>query len=136
MYNSPIDIIHGQIETQLEGEVLRAVQKCGVDVDKDELIRALNYDRQQYEQGYKDAMEKMRWIPVSERLPEPYTPVVTCRQETSGWRYIAMDKMIFQNDNEDEPIWIGDMRWSASTITHWISLPECPWGEEKNKYEF
>lgn len=76
------------------------------------------------------------WIPVSERLPEPYIPVLTCRQEAnSGWRYICMDKVIFQNGNEDEPVWIGDIRWTASTITHWMSLPECPWGEEKNKYE-
>lgn len=69
MYKSPIDIIHGQLETQLEGEVLKAVQKCGVVVDKDELLKALAYDRDQYEKGYRDAMAKMRWIPVSERLP-------------------------------------------------------------------
>lgn len=54
MYKSPIDIIYGQIETQLEGDVLRAVQKVGVDVDKHELLRALQYDRDQYEKGYAD----------------------------------------------------------------------------------
>ena len=54
MYKSPIDIYYGQMETQLEGSVLRAVQKVGVNVDKEELIRALKYDRDQYDKGYSD----------------------------------------------------------------------------------
>lgn len=53
-------------------------EQIGVNVDKDELIRALNYDRNQfnegYRKGYRDATEKYeeadRWIPVRERLPE------------------------------------------------------------------
>ena len=44
------------METQIEGEVLKAVYTYDIHVDKDELIRALNDDRRQYEQGYKDAM--------------------------------------------------------------------------------
>ena len=59
MYKSPIDIIYGQMETQLEGTVLKAVQKVGVDVDKEELIRALQYDRDQYNKGYDDAMKSI-----------------------------------------------------------------------------
>ena len=54
MYKSPIDIIYGQMETQLEGTVLKAVQNVGVNVDKEELIRALKYDRNQYDKGYAD----------------------------------------------------------------------------------
>lgn len=61
-YNSPISIIsqmvdsqikemHKQEETAIMSEITR---KIGVDVDKDELIRALNYDRHQYEKGYVD----------------------------------------------------------------------------------
>lgn len=60
MYKSPITIMHrqlaNQINVQLEGEVLKAVMKCNIDVNKDELIKALNYDRQQYEKGYKDGV--------------------------------------------------------------------------------
>ncbi len=59
MYKSPIDIIYGQMETQLEGTVLKAVQNVGVDVDKEELIRALQYDRHQYSKGYHDAMDSI-----------------------------------------------------------------------------
>lgn len=68
MYKSPIDIIYGQMETQLEGTVLKAIQNVGVNVDKEELIRALKYDREQYEKGFEDGQPT--WIPVSERLPE------------------------------------------------------------------
>ena len=55
MYKSPIDIIYGQMEKQMEGDILRAVQRYGINVDKEELIRALQYDREQYEKGYADA---------------------------------------------------------------------------------
>ena len=51
-YQSPIRLIEQQMQTHIEGEILRAVQSVGVDVDKDELIRALQYDREQYAKGY------------------------------------------------------------------------------------
>jgi hypothetical protein len=54
MYNLPINIIYGQMQTQMEGDILRAVQQYGIDVDKDELIRALRYDRDQYDRGFAD----------------------------------------------------------------------------------
>ena len=59
MYKSPIDIIYGQMETQMEGDILRAVQKYGINVDKDELLRALQYDRDQYNKGYADAKAEL-----------------------------------------------------------------------------
>lgn len=54
MYKSPIDLIVGRMSVQLEGEICRAVQNVGVDVDKDELLKALQYDRGQYQKGYND----------------------------------------------------------------------------------
>lgn len=54
MYTSPIDVIYGEMQMQVEGEIYKAVQKVGVNVDKEELLKALQYDRGQYEQGYKD----------------------------------------------------------------------------------
>ena len=72
MYKSPIDIIYGQMQTQMEGDIYRAVQSYHINVDKDELIRALEYDRDQYDKGYADGYEagRPKWIPVTERLPE------------------------------------------------------------------
>ena len=39
---------------QLEGEVYKAVQRVGVTVDKEELLKALQHDRGQYKRGYED----------------------------------------------------------------------------------
>ena len=55
MYESPIKVIQGELETQLEGEILKAVHRVSVVVDKDELIQALRYDRKQYQKGFDDA---------------------------------------------------------------------------------
>ena len=54
MYKSPIEIIYGQMKTQMEGDIFRAVQSYYPNVDKEELLRALRYDRNQYEKGYAD----------------------------------------------------------------------------------
>jgi hypothetical protein len=54
MYKSPIEIIYGQMQKQMEGDILKAVQSYGINVDKDDLLRALQYDRNQYKKGYTD----------------------------------------------------------------------------------
>ena len=53
-YQSPIDLIMGQMNLSLEGEICKAVQKVGVNVDREELLKALQYDRGQYQKGYND----------------------------------------------------------------------------------
>lgn len=58
MYKSPITIYRQQMETQLEGEVLKVVEKYGVSADKEELIKALKYDREQYSKGYDEGYRK------------------------------------------------------------------------------
>ena len=57
MYESPIKVVQGGLETQLEGEILKAVHRVGVTVDRDELIRARRSDREQYQKGFDDARE-------------------------------------------------------------------------------
>jgi hypothetical protein len=63
MYRSPIEILTTDIRTQvdkgLEEEVFKAVVSVGINVDKEELIRALQYDRHQYSKGYHDAMDSI-----------------------------------------------------------------------------
>lgn len=64
MYEYPIKFNFGDIQMQIvkqqENEAYMAIQKCGVDVDKEELIRALKYDREQYEKGYEDAVRQVK----------------------------------------------------------------------------
>ena len=52
MYESPINIIISELCTKLESDCVKSVQSYGFDVDKEELAKALNYDRKQYEKGY------------------------------------------------------------------------------------
>lgn len=60
MYESPIQItqIGDQIGTELvekeEAYIFSVVKRMYVDIDKDELIKALAYDRGQYDKGYSD----------------------------------------------------------------------------------
>jgi hypothetical protein len=53
-YQSPIEVIQTQMRNQIEGEIYKAVMNIGVNVDKEELLKALKYDREQYQKGYAD----------------------------------------------------------------------------------
>lgn len=55
-YESPIQIIKDQLRLEQENGVYKAVLNAGVVVDKDELLKALKYDRGQYEKGYRDGL--------------------------------------------------------------------------------
>lgn len=63
MYESPINLVVQDIETQMvqkeEQMILEAIRKCDVVVDKNELIKAINYDRNQYSKGYKDGVNNV-----------------------------------------------------------------------------
>lgn len=54
MYDSPIKVMFGQMETQIDNKVIKAIQQIGIEIDKVELVRALQYDRNQYDRGFAD----------------------------------------------------------------------------------
>lgn len=60
MYESPIRMIADQMSAQMEADCVSVVQHYGFDVDAEELTKALAYDRDQYNKGFKDA----RTVPV------------------------------------------------------------------------
>lgn len=53
-YQSPIQQYISDMSMKIENDVCTAVQKVCTYVDKEELIKALRYDRQQYDKGYAD----------------------------------------------------------------------------------
>ena len=57
-YKSPIETIWSDIEHEcaehFEQMVLIAVQNVGIRVNKEELVKALAYDRDQYRKGWED----------------------------------------------------------------------------------
>jgi hypothetical protein len=64
-----------------------------------------------------------KWIPVSERLPEPETDVLIFRYgcaEVMTYRYDRHGHLCFM-DFDDSGYW-----WERKGITHWMPLPEPP----------
>ena len=99
-YKSPINIISSALRTEIENETLKAIKDVGIDVDKDELIKALTYDRQQYEKGFSDATPK--WISVNERLPKEGNEVI----------------VTIKDDSADSPIYYTSAGWYYEGI--WV----------------
>lgn len=142
MYESPINIIYGQMQMELENEVFKAVQDVNVEVDRDELIMALQYDRGQYEKGFADgraagARDALEWISVEERLPEKDVNVLVFAEGYAdgfiGDTVTAISKRyIFRLF----PWCDGELKWMAPwqyfhsdyKITHWMPLPKPPEG--------
>lgn len=63
MYESPIEIFTTELHTAYEDGIMKAVQNVGFNVNKEELIKALQYDRDQYRKGYEDGRPpKGEWI--------------------------------------------------------------------------
>lgn len=54
MYQSPIEIIIGKMQTQIDDDIYKAVQNVGINVDREELLKALEYDRGQYDKGWEE----------------------------------------------------------------------------------
>lgn len=68
MYQSPIELFTTnpmieQLRNEADELVVRAVANADVKVDKEELIKALKYDREQYMKGFADGVvqERERW---------------------------------------------------------------------------
>ena len=128
MYKSPIEVlvadIQHQIAKQQDEETYKAVVSVGINVDKEELIRALAYDRHQYMKGHIDGVAEAtpRWISVKdERKPkvgEEVLVVIFNGHET----YIDTDFLV------------SDREWYIESekrkVTHWMPLPEPPKEEQ------
>ena len=68
MYESSIDIIYSEMQMKFEGDICKAVQKVGIEVNKEELIQALKYDREQYSKGFKDGYDEAK-REVADKFP-------------------------------------------------------------------
>lgn len=72
-YKSPITIVAAQLRMQTENNVWKCIQDMGIDINKEELLKALEYDREQYTKGYEDAKVEFgkyaNWRSCEEALP-------------------------------------------------------------------
>lgn len=57
-YTPPIRVIEHEMETKIEDEIYNAVIKVDIQVSKEDLIKALRNDRNQYAEGYLSGYSK------------------------------------------------------------------------------
>ena len=144
MYESPITIIESTIDSfanaiikQKDDAIFAEIQHSfGVDLDKDELIRTLQYDRNQYEKGYADGKRDAlpKWIPVTERLPEPFTECFVIVKMKYDWdkeyeynvdmAYAVEEYGYIDGKFNTYNDWNEGQQYIH--VTHWMPLPEAP----------
>lgn len=104
MYENPITKICQDIRTQMvqrdEQMILEAIQKQDIFIDKEELIKALNYDRNQYSKGYKDGVSE-----VLDRIRDKISE--QSRMHMDGDLYIKVSECMqiidkYKAENEDK----------------------------------
>ena len=138
MYNSLIELLESpihdvikQMNEEKENYIYQCVADIGVNIDKSELIKALQYDRDQYEQGYRDGKQISQWISVKDRLPDNDSTVLC------WYEYRAMD-----GTHEGEMIqkygigyyfkgWCGEVSCGCDArVIAWMPLPAPPTEKE------
>ena len=133
MYESPINVFERNICNKLTEEkenlVIAAEQEVGVTVDKEELEKALRYDRQQYEKGYADAKSEQRWIPCNERMPEIAKDVLTTYIDGETKRRHVREDAWLPNDDSEKNGWCNeedDYRCNGLNmeVIAWMPFPE------------
>lgn len=119
-YVSPISLsverITRDMREQHEQNVLHAVMQCGINVDREELIKALSYDRDQYQKGFSDGYDfAQTWISVNERLPETCADVLVFANGLVDVGYRSPSGLFWHCYANDE-----------ARVTHWMPLPKAP----------
>lgn len=64
----------------------------------------------------------VRWIPVTERLPDTFHPVIVCREREK-------DEYVVEQGFKDVGDWWKVYGTRTKKVTHWMPLPEPPEAE-------
>jgi len=132
MYESPITAMISDITTEMQQEqdreIMNAILSVGISVDKDELVKALSYDRQQYGKGYAEGYaaaqaDTPRWISVEERLPEKHVEVLICTEDY-GKNELGFANIAVWDGSEWIETW--NRKESIPYVSHWMPLPAPP----------
>lgn len=118
-YESPITLVSKSLQTQLEGDVMEAILSYGLIVDKEELIKALKYDREQYTEGFNDGY----WMSLEERK--------SVKRATADEIFGEIDKLLtIIRTDESGTAFVGvDMQKYYALRKTYTEV----WGEEEQK---
>lgn len=121
---APISLYESAMSFQVQNEILSAVKRVGVMVDKEELLKALDYDRNQYAEGYKAGYEAAasKWISVEGNPPEEDGMSVLCVVKTY-WGTCVCEGYYSKIGNR---VWPKDEDIALDDVTHWMPMPEPP----------
>ena len=74
--------------SEYDNMVITAIRKVDINVDKDELIKALQYDRNQYIRGYEDGKNVAidKWIKLYDWLNDMH-PAIAPDLASDIWEY-------------------------------------------------
>ena len=106
-YQSPISQIYKDVEYKfkedMENKTMEAVHHFGISVDKEELIKALQYDRNQYDKGYSEGrasiVEELEKIKAD--IDNPKTCMFAGTYEADWIMEHIIDKRIFELKGEN-----------------------------------
>lgn len=123
MYKSPYSVsivekVAKEAAEEFDGLVMKVTVDANITVDRDELLKALAYDRGQYDKGYGDGYQDgkrdaLEWISVEDRCPEKYGD------------YLVFDDCRNLYVNEWHCL-LHKWQYDDGRITHWAQLPEPP----------
>ena len=72
-----------------------------------------------------EARARLAWIPVGERLPEEFTPVLAFSKDNDKPVTAILAAGFWWSNVDDAGFWSSNVDW-ALNVTHWMPLPELP----------
>ena len=129
-FDFPVKIIESPMDIRVEKEMFSAIKRVGVHVDKEELLRALNYERDQYAQGYQKGYcdciaAQPKWISVKDELPKKWCEDGADRTLVNYQIYSPRYGVDVGNYVKPAGRWVI-MGLPVDDVTHWMPLPEPP----------
>ena len=94
--------------------------------DAADVIEELTCENESLSKSVNEASEilRRRWIPVTERLPKEWWPVLGLIQYHDEKEPPAQQVLWYLGNGHWRETWRGDM--IESDVTHWMPLPEPP----------